>query len=160
MAKISSDSFNISKVENVVLEILDKPEITFFITSFNIPGISLGTRPLANPFKEHQEPGNLLTYEELQLTFLVDENFKSWNEIHQWIKEGSNGYTFSTQNITRKNANIIITTNNMNPAYRIGIKNMFPISVASIDIDLQQAEATPITFQSTFVYESYKFENL
>lgn len=160
MATLNGNAFNIAKIENVVLEINEKDSLNFFVTSFNIPGISIGTIPIANPFKEHNEPSNKLSYNELELSIIVDEDFQSWQSIYDWIKEGSSGYTFSSKDITRASGNIILMTNNMNPKYRIFVKNMFPTTLGSVEIDIQQAEPVPPTFQATFQYESYSFENI
>ena len=160
MATISSNSFNLSKIENAVFTIYDEEETSFFITTFNIPGLSIGTIPTPNPFKEHQEPGNKLTFEELQLSVIVDEEFQAWKNMNDWIREGSNGFTFSSQSITRRAADIILLTNNMNPKYKVSFKNVFPINIGSIEFDVQQAEPVPPTFSATLQYESYTFSTL
>ena len=160
MAKVTGNAFNLSKAENASLTIEDMDVATYFLTTFNIPGISIGTIPLANPFKEHNEPGNKLSYDELQAEIMVDEKFDSWKSMYNWVLEASNGYTFSAKNVTRRSGNIMIMTNNMNPSHRISFVNMFPISVGDVSIDMQQAEPTVLTFSVTFQYESYSFSKL
>lgn len=160
MATLNGNAFNLSKAENATLTIEDMHVASYFLTTFDIPGISIGTIPLANPFKEHNEPGNKLTYEELQVEIMVDEAFATWESMYSWVREASDGYSFSSSSITRRNGNILITTNNMNASKRITFRNMFPISVGSINVDMQQAEPTVLTFSATFQYESYSFSNL
>ena len=50
-----------------------------------IPGISLGDASQATKFKDIPIPGDKLTYEPLQMTFLVDENLENFQEIHGWL---------------------------------------------------------------------------
>lgn len=160
MANLTGNSFNLSKSENAILEIQDLPEVSFFLTSFEIPGISTGTIDRPNPFKQHFDPGNKLTYDSMNVEVIVDEDFQSWQAIKDWILEGNNGFTFASKDITRRTGNIILTTNSLNPQFRLTLRNMFPVSMGSIQIDLQQAEATTITFPVELQYESYEFHNL
>ena len=53
--------------------ILKLPKVEYFCTSVNIPGINLGGNlSQATPLKDVPLPGDKLTYEPLQMTFLVD----------------------------------------------------------------------------------------
>ena len=65
--------------------ILKLPKVEYFCTSVNIPGISLGDAVQATSLKNIPIPGDKLTYEPLQMTFLVDENLENFQEIHGWL---------------------------------------------------------------------------
>ena len=66
--------------------ILKLPKVEYFCTSVNIPGITLGGAPVQQtPLKDVPLPGDKLTYEPLQMTFLVDENLENFQEIHGWL---------------------------------------------------------------------------
>ena len=65
--------------------ILKLPKVEYFCTSVNIPGISLGDATQATSLKNIPLPGDKLTYEPLQMTFLVDENLENFQEIHGWL---------------------------------------------------------------------------
>ena len=52
--------------------ILKLPKVEYFCTAVNIPGISLGDATQATSLKNIPIPGDKLTYEPLQMTFLVD----------------------------------------------------------------------------------------
>jgi len=65
--------------------ILKLPKVEYFCTSVNIPGINLGEGTQATPLKNIPIPGDKLTYEPLQMTFLVDENLENFQEIHGWL---------------------------------------------------------------------------
>ena len=66
--------------------ILKLPKVEYFCTSVNIPGINLGGNlTQATPLKDVPIPGDKLTYEPLQMTFLVDENLENFQEIHGWL---------------------------------------------------------------------------
>ena len=55
------------------------------MSSVNIPGISLGSDEQATPLLDLPYPGDKLTYENLTMTFLVDENLENYREVHGWL---------------------------------------------------------------------------
>ena len=65
--------------------ILKLPKVEYFCTAVNIPGVNLGETTQATPLKKIPVPGDTLTYEPLQMTFLVDENLENFQEIHGWL---------------------------------------------------------------------------
>ncbi|MDB4343042.1 hypothetical protein OAA21_00485 [bacterium] len=65
--------------------IIKLPKVEYFCTSVNIPGVNLGETTQATPLKKIPVPGDTLTYEPLQMTFLVDENLENFQEIHGWL---------------------------------------------------------------------------
>ena len=71
MATISSSKFNLSRSQNAVLTIEGEKIISYFLQNFNLPGMSIGVAPVANPFKVHKEPGSTLTYEDLEVDLIV-----------------------------------------------------------------------------------------
>ena len=61
------------------------PNVEFFVQTANIPGISLGSTTLETPLKDIAGVGDKVTYQSLDVTFLVDENLNNYKEIHDWI---------------------------------------------------------------------------
>ena len=65
--------------------IIKLPKVEYFCTAVNIPGVNLGETTQATPLKKIPIPGDTLSYEPLQMTFLVDENLENFQEIHGWL---------------------------------------------------------------------------
>ena len=61
------------------------PTVEFFCQTANIPGISLGQATIDTPLKSIPFPGDELNYQDLGISFLVDENLNNYKEIHDWI---------------------------------------------------------------------------
>ena len=61
------------------------PTVEFFCQSANIPGIGLGQADVETPLKSIPFPGDKVTYQDLGISFLVDENLNNYKEIHDWI---------------------------------------------------------------------------
>ena len=66
--------------------ILKLPKVEYFCTSVNVPGIELSSGgSQGTTLKDIPLPGNKLTYEPLQMRFIVDENLENFQEIHGWL---------------------------------------------------------------------------
>ena len=61
------------------------PLIEFFCQSANIPGIILGEQTQATGLVDIPHPGDKITYADLDISFLVDENLNNWKELHDWM---------------------------------------------------------------------------
>ena len=61
------------------------PNVEFFVQTANIPGITLGEVTMPTPLKDIPMPGEKVTYADLAISFLVDENLNNYKEIHDWI---------------------------------------------------------------------------
>jgi len=65
--------------------IVKLPKVEFFVSNVNIPGITLGSGTQKTPLLDMPYPGDKLTYGDLNMTFLVDENLENYREIHGWL---------------------------------------------------------------------------
>jgi hypothetical protein len=61
------------------------PTVEFFCQSANIPGISIGSASMPTGLKDIPIPGEKVTYQDLAISFLIDENLNNYKEIHDWI---------------------------------------------------------------------------
>ena len=65
--------------------VIKLPKVEYFCTAANIPGISLGNTSQPTPIKDIPIPGDKLDYDNLNISFLVDENLENYREIHGWL---------------------------------------------------------------------------
>jgi len=61
------------------------PLVEFTVQTANIPGIALGSTSFDTPLKDIAGVGDKVTYQTLDVSFLVDENLNNYKEIHDWI---------------------------------------------------------------------------
>ena len=61
------------------------PKVTFFSNTARIPDITVGTAIQSTYLKDIDIPGEKLTYGELNVRFLVDENLENYMKIHNWL---------------------------------------------------------------------------
>ena len=61
------------------------PKVEYFTTAANLPGINPGESILPTPFKQVPVMGDDLTFDNLEITFLVDEKLDNYRDLHQWL---------------------------------------------------------------------------
>ena len=61
------------------------PLVEFTVQTANIPGIALGSTSFETPLKDIAGVGDKVSYQTLDVSFLVDENLNNYKEIHDWI---------------------------------------------------------------------------
>ena len=67
------------------LKISKLPLVEFTVQSANIPGISLDEVQQPTRLKAIALPGSTLTFANLDISFLVDENLNNYKELHDWL---------------------------------------------------------------------------
>lgn len=143
----------------------------FFCQTVNLPGISLGSAPINTPVADIYAPGNKITYEELSIGFIVDENVQTWQDIHGWFRSIASPEGFGERNRLsdmqtqfsknkQKNysdATLTILSGLNNPILRIQFFNAFPTSLSSIEFDTTKSADTILTASATFRFDYFNF---
>ena len=66
-------------------QITKLPKVEYFCTAANIPGISIPSPQQPTPLADIPLPGETVQFEDLSVTFMVDENLENYREIHGWM---------------------------------------------------------------------------
>ena len=158
--------------------ILQLPKVEFLTVSANVPGIS-GTPAVVNPpFKNIPTMGDKLEYENLSISFIVDEYLENYLSIYNWIT--GQGFPESRQqfvdfrdttsetsdlNTAREgrkgdrsmysDATLTILSNKNNPIVEVRFKDMFPISLGELSYDQAADDITTLSVDVTFKYQQY-----
>ena len=62
------------------------PNVDYFCQSASIPQVEIGVREITTPVKEYSLPGDKMTFGDLNLRFLVNEDLDNYYEIFKWLK--------------------------------------------------------------------------
>ena len=144
------------------------PAVNYFCQSASLPGISISSISVPTPLKAIDIAGDEVTFEELSIKFIVDENMKNWREIYDWIitigipnERAQEKYRIArdADDLTT-DATLTILTGSMNPQVNINFKELFPISLSSIQFDSSLGDIDYVVADVTFSYEQYEYENL
>jgi hypothetical protein len=146
------------------------PNLTFFVQGINLPGITLLSTTVNNPFVATPIAGNQLVFGQLTANILVDENLEGWTEIYNWITqlgnpEGLNKLGTLTKvpgknNSITSDATLIIKTNANNPNKLITFKDLFPVEIGEISFNAAGATHEFSTTSVTFGYSYYELTSV
>lgn len=155
------------------------PNVQYFCQQVSVPGISMSEVPTANPFVDIYSPGDKAIYDLLNITFTVDEELKSWIEIHDWIRAMTFVKEFaeyrelpllnkiaSTQSDIREkfpqfsDAAISLFSSSNKEYYRFKFYDVFPTTLSTFVMNTQDGPDTIITADATFRYSYYDIEKV
>jgi hypothetical protein len=161
---LSPVGFNFSLAKN--------PKISFFCNSVRIPEITLGTAIFNNYLKAIEVPGEKIEYGDFYLKFLVDENMENYMAIHNWItglgfpettEQFKELITNSDQtkdiNLSFSDGTLRILNNNYNSIALVKFKDLFPVSLSSLEFESNDSDYNFFTAEVVFKYTIYNIVN-
>ena len=117
-------------------------------------------------------PVGRYSYENLSVSFLVDEKMENWTEIYNWLLGVSNfdqGISKSTRFPYENSsvpgggifcdAQLLVLSgsyNEENPVRTITIKDMFPLGLSGIQFSSVSVDTEPIIATATFGFRVYE----
>jgi hypothetical protein len=148
-----------------------EPKISFFCNSARIPEINLSLVQQPSYLKDLDVPGGKLQYGDLNLKFLVDEDMMNYMAIHNWLTglgfpETTQQYANLignqndvTQSLDPKKAfsdgSLYILNSNFNTNAIVKFKDLFPVSLTSLDFDSTMTDVQYFTADVSFKYTIY-----
>jgi len=144
------------------------PKIVFFCNTARIPEINLGTAIQPAYLKDIDVPGDKLTYGDFSLSFLVDENMQNYMAVHNWMtglgfpETAQEFKNLTTDDDGARNLNqqfsdgsLHILNSNFRDVAIVKFKDLFPISLTSLDFEASDTDINYFTAEVTFKYTVY-----
>jgi len=143
-------------------------KVSFFCNSARIPEISLGTAIQPSYLKDIDVPGEKLTYGDLTLRFLVDEDLKNYMAIHNWLTglgfpetmqqfkdftKNEDGVSDILQSFS--DGSLYILNSNYNTTAIVKFKDLFPVYLTSLEFEATDTDIQYFTAEATFKYTVY-----
>lgn len=157
-------SVNAFQNTNFKLTFTRLPNVTFWCTSVNIPSVSVGEISIPNRLLTHHVPGSSVQFDQLRVTFEIDEDFTNWFEVHRWMRGivPFEDFTelYRNENDYYSDATIHMLNSAKNPNKRFMFKQVFPVSVDGFDLNVALNEPDPIQINATFTFESFELEDI
>ena len=145
------------------------PKVDFFCNTARIPEITLATVTQATYLKDIEIPGEKITYGDLTIQFLVDENMENYKIIYDWIT--GLGFPETAQQFKDQTTDddgqremmeqfadgtLRILNSNFNEIAKVKFLNLFPVSLTSLDFDATSMDVNYFTASATFKYTVYQ----
>jgi len=138
------------------------PTVTYFCQSANIPSVSVGNIEQNTLFSPINHPG-VFRFDDLNLSFVVDEDMKNWLEIYDWMRSTSNAedfQDFETQDQHLSDATLVITNSAMRGKLVVNFRDCFPKSLSGIEFNSAVTDPEPIIANTTFGFSTYSVERI
>ena len=144
------------------------PKVDFFSNSARIPELNLELTRQPSYLKNIDVPGERLTYGDLTLRFLVDENMENYISVYTWLKglgfpETTQEYKDLTTDKDGQRDNkeafcdgtLRILNSNYREVAKVKFTDLFPTSLTSLDFDATNTDVQFFTAEATFKYTIY-----
>ena len=128
----------------------------------------MGTANQPTYLKDLDVPGDKMTYGDFTLRFLVDENMENYMAVHNWLT--GLGYPETTQQFRDLTTNdegirdlkeqfsdgsLHILNSNFKTQAIIKFRDLFPISLTSLDFEASDTDVNYFTAEVSFKYTVY-----
>lgn len=130
--------------------------VNFFITDWQLPGITMGG--VETPYRNNATSmaSNRLEYETLNIQVMMDEDWKNYEAIWQWMKDIECGDRPLIQEFQDIELHI------MDANYKlpfIGVKyfSAYPTMISEIPFMIQSTDTLPVMFTIGVRYQKFDF---
>lgn len=97
-----------------------------------------------------------MTYDPLNVEFLIDEQFDNYKELFDWMQK-CRAYKGNDFQDIWSDATLTILSNNKQPLKKIRFEGVFPVILAEAQFTTQDAEPTEHICNITFAYTQFQF---
>lgn len=153
------------------LEIKRLPNVQWFVQAINIPGITTQPINLGTPFTNIRKAGDHIEYEDLNITFKIDEMLNGYFEIHNWIRglgfpEDFKEYANLKDKPDWTNSglfseiDLFVLDSAKKPIYIVKFEDAFPYGISSLNFNTTDTNVNHITVNTLFKYTKFEFEKV
>lgn len=144
------------------------PKVDFFSNSARIPEISLDIAKQPTYLKDIDVPGEKLTYGDLTLKFMVDENMENYISIYEWLtglgfpETPAQYKALTTDDAGQRDdkeafsdGTLRILNSNFKEVAKVKFLDLFPVSLSSLEFDATSIDVQYFTAEVSFKYTVY-----
>lgn len=162
---LSPNGFNFS--------ITKLPDVSFFCQRVLIPSVSLASIDNATPFVNNPIPGEIMTFSELTVSFLIDDQMKNYKAIYNWMvalgypesydqykkfvnTQDSTVYSELARNYSDATVTVLDAKNN--PTNSFKFYDLFPISLDPVQFESTAMDVNYVIGAATFKYTYFTID--
>ncbi len=146
------------------------PHVNFFIQRVVVPGINLPATFSPNPLVRIPYAGDQLEFDELQITFRVDEDLQNYLELQNWIRASGKLSFELHKNLTDKamisgesltsEISLTVLSSAKRPNYEMVFEDSFPTRVSGITFDTSLEDVSYLEAEASFRYTKYEIKKI
>ena len=149
------------------------PKVDFYCNAANLPSITLGVAEQPSYLRNIPVPGDKIQFEDLQISFMVDEHMENYLEIYDWITglgfpESIDQYiqlgddqklapeNDPSDNFNeRSDATLMILNSDYNTSVKVKFRDLFPVELSGIPFDAKAEQQEYYTATARFKYTMF-----
>lgn len=149
---MSTDNLNLQN--NFVFTFETISGVAYSTQSVQLPSITLGEAIVPNKAVDYSVPGDKLTFDKLNIRFLVDEDLDNYMQLYNWLMRMRNPETCERAD-EYSDCQLTVLNNNKNILKKFTFVDCFPILLDVLEFDYA-AEAEPQSVSATISYTYFK----
>ena len=139
------------------------PSVQFFCQEVNLPAVNFDAIIQPTRFINVKHPAGKLNFENLEVTFIVDEDMANWREVFEWLKtivpiEDTDDQISADDHYC--DATLTLLNSAMNENLRVTFKNCFPTALSGLQFITTPGETEPQTATMTLTFDTYEIEKV
>lgn len=137
--------------------VLEKFEgVDFFCQSVNLPNVEMPVTEVPTRFRSLPIiPGGGVSYGDLQIQFIIDEDLVNYTSVWNWIKRNGGAEDHMEGEVEYTAAQLMIQTSAYNINFIIDFEHIFPVSLTDIRFDATVNDIEFITATTNFKFSRY-----
>ena len=157
------------------------PKVGFFGTQINVPSIDLPEATQVNYLKNIPRAGDKMSFQDLTLTFMVDEDLVNFMEIQNWMRglgypesldeiydwqqktndyDYPNSYQYEGNLNLYSDATLLIYNSQQVPHMKVVFEDVWPSNLTLLQFDSQLSTEQFLKASVTFKYKVYNIEEV
>ena len=148
------------------------PKVVYFAQSANIPAINANAQQQPTPYRPLPLDG-FISYDPLNLTFLIDEDLQNYLILHNWIRGlGTPDSVVDREEFVQKNkvlnndddniladATLAVLNSNFQSNFFVVFKGIQPVSLSALEFNATIDGTEYAMAQVTFNYLRYEIQD-
>jgi hypothetical protein len=150
------------------------PNVSFFCQRVMIPSITVASIERPTPFVNTPIPGEIMTFSELSIQFLIDDKMENYKAIFNWMialgfpesydqysnymnSQTGTIYSELARNYSDATIGILDAQNNATNAFKF--YDIFPISLDPVQFEATAMDVNYVIGSATFKYSYFTIDN-
>ena len=139
------------------------PKFTYFVQSVSIPPYQYSSVEQPTRFVPIKRPGKNITFDELTVQFVLDEDLQTYFELYNWMNTLQTVADYDDIAEIEKqygSASCMVLNSAMKPQFQFRFYNLFPTSLGGFEFNSAITDQEGILTEATFSYSHFELESL
>lgn len=149
------------------LQVARLPGVEFFCQRVVMPGVSIGSVDQHTPFTPIRKAGDVVSFEEFEVEFKVDEEMINYGTVWDWIIALGFPHDYEqyaaleqaprwSDQGPQSDCSIFFIDSRGHAKKEARFRDAFPVSLSPVEVDTRATDTSFVTSRARFMYTSFK----